>query len=125
MLLRVPAGDVTHELAAEWNRPIAVAIAAVVGGEQAAPFERDVEPIGVVERVAGLVAQVHHDLALVLEVVQDALELRELGIGEIEGDADHRLSTRASPFVGEVAHRAEALETLAIELTVELLDAAL
>jgi hypothetical protein len=36
--------------------------------------------------VARLVPQVHADLADVFEVVERLLELRQLGVGQIEGD---------------------------------------
>src|SRR5438105_8098148 len=68
-----------------------------------------------------LVAQVHHDRALVLEIVHLALEPRELGIGQVERDADHRMTIGSSPLVGEVAHRAEFLQALALALAMELL----
>src|SRR5436190_2683419 len=85
----------------------------------------DVEPVRVVERVTRLVAHVHHDLALVLEIVHRALELGELRIGQIEGDADHRLPVGTPPFVGQVADGLELLETLALQLAMELVYEAL
>ena len=54
-----------------------------------------------------------------------ALEARELGIGEVERDADHRLAVGTAPLVGQVAGRAELVEALLLELAVELLDEAL
>jgi hypothetical protein len=75
--------------------------------------------------VSGFVPQVHHDLAFVLEVVHLALQAGESRVSEIEGDADHGLPVGTAPFVGEVADRAEVLETLALELAVELVHKAL
>src|SRR5438045_4839353 len=66
--------------------------------------------------------EVHHDLALVLDVVDRLLQRRELGVGEIEGDADDRLPVGAGPFVAEVAGRVEAAEPLRRQLAVELGD---
>src|SRR5207302_9689567 len=47
---------------------------------------------------------------------------RELGVGEVEGDADDRLPVGAGPFVAEVAGRVEAAEPLPRKLAVELGD---
>src|SRR5882724_9579997 len=66
--------------------------------------------------------EVHHDLALVLDVVDRLLQRRELGVGEVEGDADDRLPVGAGPFVAEVARRVEAAEPLRRQLSVELGD---
>jgi hypothetical protein len=90
--------------------------------EEIAPLVRLVQLVRVVEGVSRLVAQVEHDFARVLEVVHFLLEPGELGVGEVERDADDGLSRRASPFVRQVAERPELLEPLALELPVELLD---
>src|SRR5438132_4774268 len=66
--------------------------------------------------------EVHHDLALILDVVDGLLQRRELGVGEVEGDADDRLPVGAGPFVAEVAGRVEAAEPLRRKLAVELGD---
>ena len=125
MLLRVPAGDVPHVAAAERHRPVEVAIAPVERTEALAPLRGREQAIGVVERVPGLVPQVHHDLARVLEIVHLAFEAGELGIREVERDPDHGLAVGAAPLVGEIAHRMKRPESLAVELAVELLDEAL
>jgi hypothetical protein len=70
------------------------------------------------------VTEVHHDLPLVFEVVHLLLEPRELGVGEVEGDADDRLPGWAAPLVGEIAEGAELPESLPFELPVEPLDRA-
>src|SRR5262249_46968092 len=77
------------------------------------------------ERVPGFVTEIHHDLARVLEIVHRALEPGELRIGEIERNADHRLAVGTAPLVGEIAQRTKALESLALELAVELKHVAL
>jgi hypothetical protein len=66
--------------------------------------------------VAGLVAQVHHDFARVLEVVALLLDARERRMAEVEGNADGRLPGRAAPFVGQVEGRREASNALRSEL---------
>jgi hypothetical protein len=125
MLLRVPTCDVPHVLAAERHGTVPIAIAAVVRAEQSPPFGSGVEPVCVIERMTGLVTQVHHDLALVFEIVHLALEPRQVRIGEVERNADHRLPIGAAPPVGEVTHRTRALESLAVQLAMELMDEAL
>jgi len=47
--------------------------------------------------------EVHHDLALILDVVDSLLKRRQLGVGEVEGDADDRLPVGAG--VGETKFR--------------------
>ena len=122
MLLRVPARDVADELAGEGDRTIVVAVGAVVLAKDRAPLGGGIEDMGIVERMSSLVAQVHHDLALVLQVVHQLLEGGDLRAGQVKGDPDDRLAGRAAPLVGEIADGTEAPEALAVELTVELLD---
>src|SRR5262249_31584116 len=122
MLLRVPAGDVPHESPGERHRPVVVAIRAPERSEESSPFGRLEELVGVVERVPGLVARVHQDLALVFEIVHLFFQPRELWVGEVERNPDDRLSRRASPFVGQVAERTKESEPLALELAVYLLN---
>ena len=122
VLLRVPARDVPHEAARERDGPVVLAVGAAERSEQRPPFRLAVEPVGVVEGVARLVAHVHHDLAGVLEIVHFLFELRELGVGEVEGDADHRLPGGAAPLVGEVEGGSELPEALALQLAVQALD---
>jgi hypothetical protein len=122
MLLRVPPGDVPHEAAREGNRLVAVDVGPIERSEQVEPLLRLVELVRVVERVPRFVAEVRQDLALVLEIVQGALERLQLGIGEIERDADDRLAVRAGPLVAQVAGGAEGLQALGRQLAVELLD---
>src|SRR3954467_9224739 len=66
-------------------------------------------------------AQVHHDLARVLEIVHLFFQPLQFWIGQIERNADHRLFRRASPFVAQVARRAELADAFGLELPVELL----
>jgi hypothetical protein len=47
------------------------------------------------------VPQVHEDLALVLDVVDLLLQLGQLGVGQVERDADDGLTVGAPPLVGE------------------------
>ena len=124
MLLRVPPFDVPDIVAAERNRLVVFPIGAKERTEQTPPFGRGVEAVGVVEDMAGLMAHVHHDLALVLERIDRLFELSQLWIGEVERNAEHRLLVRASPFVGQVADRTEFLEPAAVELLVQLPDVA-
>ena len=70
--------------------------------------------------MARLVAHVAHDLAAVFEVVDRALELAEIRIGEIERNAEHRLHVGTAPLVGEIADRTELVEPAPLELLVEL-----
>jgi len=68
------------------------------------------------------VAEVHEDLALVFEIVDRPLQLRDLGIREIEGDADDGFLVGTRPLVRQVDRRAKSGEALRGELRVELLD---
>jgi hypothetical protein len=72
--------------------------------------------------MAGLMAHVHHDLALILERIDRLFELSQLGIGEVERNAEDRLLVRTSPFVCQVADRTEFLEPASFELLVQLTD---
>ena len=67
-----------------------------------------------------LVPQVHHDLAIVLEVVQRALDRLEIRIGQVKGNSDDRFPIGTSPLVGEVAGGVEVLESLCLQLAIEL-----
>jgi hypothetical protein len=122
VLLGVPAVDVAHEALRERHGPVVLPVGPAKRPEELAPLRRLVEAIRVVEGVSRLVTQVHHDLALVFEVVHLLLESRELRVGEVEGDSDHRLTRRAAPLVREVAERAEFPDSLSIQLAVEPLD---
>jgi hypothetical protein len=106
----------------ERNGPIVVAIRAPKWAKDLAPFGAAIKQVSVVEGVSGLVAQEHHDLARLFEVVHGLLERGQLRIGEIERDADHRLTRGASPLVGEVAERAKLLQPLLLDLAIKLLD---
>src|SRR5215471_856294 len=63
MLLGVPAFYMTNEIAGKSDGPVVVAITAAIGTKDRPPFRSLIEAVGIVERVAGLMAQVHHDLA--------------------------------------------------------------
>ncbi len=124
MLLRVPALHVAHEAPIEGHRLVAIAVGPIERPELLAPFRGLVEPVRVVEGVARLVPEVHPDLAGVLDVVQLLLEAREIGVGQIERDADDRLLIRASPLVGQVGGRAKSLQSLGLQLAIEIGDVA-
>jgi hypothetical protein len=102
MLLGVPAGDVLDVGAAEGLGLVVVTVGAAERPEQLAPLGRRVDPIGVVVGVAGLMAQVHHDLGVGLEIVDLALDRREPGVGEVERDADDRVPGRTAPLICQV-----------------------
>src|SRR5206468_8275176 len=97
------------------------AVETAVRPERITPFRQPVEPIRVVERVSRFVAQIHHDLARILEIVHLLLDPGELRVREIEGDADDRLPGGAAPLVREVIVGAEALQ-LPAQLPLEPLD---
>ena len=120
MLLCVPPFHVAHVIAAERNGPVLVAIRTIEGAESGDPVGSRVQAVGVVEDVPRLVPHVAHDLAAVFEVVDRALELSEVGVGQIEGNAEHRLHVGTAPLVGEVADGAELVQAAPLELLVEL-----
>jgi hypothetical protein len=78
--------------------------------------------VRIVEDVPGLVPEIPHDLARILQVVGRALDLPKLRIGKIEGNAQHRLLIRATPLIGQIAAGTEFLETPSVEFTVQLPD---
>src|SRR6267378_7392426 len=121
MFLRVPSRQVAHVLTAEGNRPVIVAVATAVRTERITPLGPLVEPIRIVERVAGFVPEVHHDLARALEIVRLLLDSRELRVGEIERNPDDGLSRGTTPLVRQVVVRTESPE-LTVELTLEPLE---
>ena len=122
MLLRVPAGDMADVVLRERHEREVVAIGPAEGAEELVPLVAAKELIRVVEGVAGLVTHVHHDLALVLDVVDGVLEVRDARIAEVEGDADDGLLGRTAPFVGEVAARPKAAQPCRVEFPVKLAD---
>src|SRR5439155_10335701 len=88
--------------------------------EELAPIGRLVELVGVVEGVPRFMTKIHHDLALVFEVIHLLLELGELGVRQVEGDRDDRLLRRTAPLAREVTLRLEPLDALVLELAIEL-----
>jgi hypothetical protein len=119
MLLRVPAFHVPDKATMEGHGSVAVAVGTIERPEPLAPLGGLEELVRVVEGVARFVTQVHADLANVLEIVELLLETRQIGVGQIERDPDDRLLGRAPPLVGEIRGRAEALESLGLEIPVE------
>src|SRR5262249_28807400 len=63
MLLRVPAFDVADKVSGKGDRTIIVAVSPAIRTKHQPPFRSLIEPVGIVEGVARLMAQVHHDLA--------------------------------------------------------------
>ena len=122
MLLRVTAGDVPHVIAGEGDERVVVAIRFAHGAEQLAELRRAIELIRVIECVAGLVAQVHHDLALALDVVQRVFERRHARVAEVEGDADDRLAGGGAPLIGQIAARPEVMQPRVLQLGVQTAD---
>ena len=122
MLLRIPPGHVANELPRERDGAVIVAIGAAKRAEEIAPLRRFVELVRVIECVPGLVAHVHHDFARVFQVVHLALKPGQVRVGEIERNADDGLARGTSPFIGEIAQRAELVEALGFEFAIKLLD---
>src|SRR5581483_572260 len=67
-------------------------------------------------------AQVHHDLAAVLEVVHLLLDLRERRIRQVKRQPDHRFPRRATPLICQVNCRPKLHQLFVFQLTVELLN---
>src|ERR1700678_1071062 len=72
--------------------------------------------------MSGFMAHVHHDLASVFQVVQLALKLCQVRVGQIERNADDRLARGTPPFIGEITKRTELVDTLGFQFTVKLLN---
>ena len=106
----------------ERNGPIVVAICAAKGTEEIAPLSRLVELVGVIECVSGLMTHVHHDFASVFEVVHIALKLSQIRVGQIKRNTDDGLARGTSPFIGEIAERAELVDALGFEFAIKLLN---
>ena len=70
-------------------------------------------------------AQVHPNFAGVLDVVQLFFETRQLGVGQIERDPDDRLLVRAPPLVGQICRRPKPLESLGLQLAIQVGDVSL
>src|SRR5262249_55092816 len=122
VLLGVPAGDVRHVGAAEGLGLEVFLVRLVVVAEYAAPAGGLVEPVGVVEAVPRLVAEVHEDLAFGLHAAAElALDGLERRVGEVERDADDRNPGGTAPLVAEVTLRAD-VDAPGGELLVELVD---
>src|SRR5262249_45538270 len=122
VLLRVPTRDVRDVGPREGLRLELFLVGLVVVAEQRPPGRGLVEPVGVVEAVPRLVAEVHEDLALRLdpasELTLDGLERR---VGQVEGDADDRNARGAAPLVAQVALGGD-VDARAPELLMELVD---
>ena len=125
MLLRVPAFHVAHELARERDGFVVVAVRPPERPKLIAPFFGLVQRVRVIESVTGLMAQVHHDLPRIFNVVHLRFEALQFGVGQVERDSDDGLHVRAAPFIGEIALGTEPMQPLGVQLVVELLDEAL
>ncbi|PIQ82651.1 MAG: hypothetical protein COV76_02430, partial [Candidatus Omnitrophica bacterium CG11_big_fil_rev_8_21_14_0_20_64_10] len=94
--------------------------------EGAAPAPAAVQLVGIANRVAGLMPQQLHAPFLSLPLGFQHELLLQPGqdrVGEVKGDADHRLILGGHPFLGEITAGAEQ-EPLGGQLGVQLLDAA-
>ena len=110
MALRVPVVEVLHEVLARRPHAVGAAVRRAVPPERLAPVGAAVQPVGVVERVRGLVPQQLH-----AQLVRGAfglehlvvLELRQPPVREVER---HREAGRAfgrEPVDRQVDVRAE------------------
>src|ERR1700691_2817489 len=72
--------------------------------------------------MSGFMAHVHHDLASVFQVVQLALELCQVRVGQIERNADDGLARGTSPFIGEITKRTEFVDALGFQFAIKLLN---
>src|SRR5580765_1254980 len=125
MLLCVPACEMTNVVSRERYGAIIVEVSSTEGPEQILPFRISIELVRVVERVPSLMPQIHHDLALIFEIIHLFLQRSEFRIRKVKRNTDHGLARRASPFVREIAGRPELRESLAAQLRIELVNEAL
>src|SRR6266478_2032132 len=77
------------------------------------------------ERVSRLMAQIHHDLSSVLQIMRLFLQLRQRRIRKIKRNPDNRLARRTSPLIRQVNSRTKFRQPLNLELAIELFDKAL
>src|SRR5271168_5324099 len=125
MFLRIPAGQMADKVSREWNGPIVIAIGAAKRTKELFPFRGAMKFVGVVERVARLMPEIHHDLACVLEVIHLLLEMSQFCVRKVERNANYRLPGWTAPLIGQIAKRAELHQPFLFEFTIQLLHQAL
>ena len=92
MFLGIPAFHVADEAAGKSDRPVIVAIPPAIRAEQPLPFRRLVKPVGIVDGVAGFMAEIHHDLVRVFQIIHVFFQPGELAVSQIKRNANDRLS---------------------------------
>ncbi len=125
MLLRIPSRQMSDIVARERRRTIIVAIRPAERTKQLLPLRRIVQPIRICKSVSGFVAQVHHDLSRILQVVRFLFQFRQRRVRQVKRNPNHRFSRRTSPLVGQVADGPKFGQSLGIELAIQLLNEAL
>ncbi len=126
MALRVPRVEMEDEALAVRLGRVVLGIRRRRRAEQLEPLAPPLELIGVVDGVAGLVAEnLHAPLVLAAFDFEHLrfLELLEARMREVEGDGDAADAVRREPLVREPVVRLER-DLPAVELAVEIGDAA-
>ncbi len=77
--------------------------------------------ICIIERVARLVPQIHHGLAIALQIIIFFFDLGHIGPRQVKRNPNHRLARRASPFIGQITRRAELKDFFLRQLLIKLL----
>ena len=125
MLLCIPAFHMPDKVARKRHGTILVAVGTPKGAKLLLPLRCFVQRVCVIDSVSGLVAQIHHDLPRVLQIVHLFFETGQLGIGEVKRYANNRFPRWTSPFVSEIAQGSELLQPFGLQLTIELIDESL
>src|SRR5438477_136158 len=120
MFLRIPACEMAHVIPRERYRAVVIEVSSPERTEEVFPLRRAIELVSVIEGMTCFMTQVHHDLALVLEIVHLLLQRGQVGIRKIKRNSDHGFARRTSPFVCEIAGGTKLFQTLAMQLCVEL-----
>ena len=125
MLLRVPPGQVAHVAAAERLGTVLLGVRLRDRAELLDPLLLVVEPVGVVDHVAHLVAEVAQDVGPVepLDVADPlGVQCREVGPGQVEGNGDGDSLERHAPLGREVEPGPHPGHAGPAQIVPELLD---
>jgi hypothetical protein len=125
MFLGVPSRQVPDVLAAEGDGAVVVLVGLTHRTEEGLPLRRVVQPVGVVDDMPHLVAEVPEDLVLVppLHVPgPEGVHFQQFRPGQVEGDRDRHRLERDAPLRGEVEFRGQSPKARQRQLVTELLE---
>jgi hypothetical protein len=121
MFLGVPAGKMADIIPRERNRTIVIVVRPAKWAEQLFPLRGTVELVSVVEGVPCFVAEIHHDLAWLFEIIVLLFQLGKTRVRQIKRNANHGLARRATPLVRQITGWMKFLEFFAVQFAIQLL----